>query len=378
MKITKVEAIPVRQPGELLKINDSAQDGIIVKVHTNEGIVGYGEVDSSPLVIKAIIDAPVSHNLCQGLGQAILGDDPFDIEQIWEKMYFVSTFFGRRGAAVQAMSGIDIALWDIMGKALGKPVYQLLGGSFRPRIRVYASVLMPDTTEECAELVTRLRGEKYTAIKLGWGGFGKSLKHDIALVEAARIAAGNDVDLMFDVGFIPSWDYPIDAATRIQLAKEIERFNPFWIEEPLSPDDLEGYRKLAESTPTRIACGENESTRYGFKELMETAKIDIVQPDVTRCGGLSEAKKIAELAQVHHVPCVPHCWSSGIVEAASVHLITSIPNGFILEYCVADTPIRKEIAEEIRIVDGYAEVPRKPGLGIEIDEKAIKKYSLNY
>lgn len=378
MKITKVEAIPVRQPGELLKINDSAQDGIIVKVHTDEGITGYGEVDSSPLVIKAIIDAPVSHNLCQGLAQAIIGEDPFNIDQIWEKMYFVSTFYGRRGATVQAMSGIDIALWDIMGKAVGKPIYQLLGGSFRPKVRVYASVLMPDTAEECAELVKELKSQKYTAIKLGWGGFGKSLRHDIKLVEAARIAAGPEIDLMFDIGFIPSADYPIDAVTRIQLAKEIEQYNPFWIEEPLSPDDLEGYRKLAEATPTRIACGENESTRYGFKELIEVAKIDIVQPDVTRCGGLSEAKKISELAQAHHLSCVPHCWSSGIVEAASMHLITSNPNSFILEYCVADTPIRKEISEELKVVDGYAELPQGPGLGIAINDEAVLRYSRNY
>ena len=183
---------------------------------------------------------------------------------------------------------------------------------------------------------------------------------------------------MFDIGFIPSYDYPIDAVTRMKLATEIERYNPFWIEEPLNPDDLEGYRKLAESTPTRIACGENESTRYGFKELIEVGKIDIVQPDVTRCGGLSEAVKIAALAQAHHLSCVPHCWSSGIVEAASIHLIASIPNGFILEYCVADTPIRKEISEEIKIKNGYVEIPQKPGMGIEVDEKALKKYSQNY
>lgn len=377
MKITAVEAIPVRQPGEMLKINDSAQDGIIIRVRTDEGIVGYGEVDSSPLVIKAIVDAPVSHNLCQGLGQAIVGEDPFQIEQIWEKMYFVSTFYGRRGAAIHAMSGIDIALWDIIGKALGKPIYQLLGGCFRPRVRVYASVLMPETVEQCGVLATKLKAAGYTAIKFGWGGLGKSMNKDIDLIRAAREAAGDEIDLMFDIGFMPSNDYQVDAATRIRLVKEIEKYDPFWIEEPLHPDDLEGYRKLSESTTTRIACGENESTRYGFKELIEVGKVDIVQPDVTRCGGLSEAKKIAELAQIHHLSCVPHCWSSGIVEAASLHLIAAIPNGFLLEYCLTDTPIRKEMSQEIVVKDGYAEIPQKPGLGVEIDENAIRKYGMN-
>ncbi|NLC54080.1 MAG: mandelate racemase/muconate lactonizing enzyme family protein [Firmicutes bacterium] len=378
MKITRVEAIPVRQSSEVLINNDSAQDGIIIKVYTDEGIVGYGEVDSSPLVIKAIIDAPVSHNLCRGLGQSIIGMDPFEIDKIWETMYYVSTFYGRRGAAIQAIGGIDIALWDILGKALNKPIYKLLGGEFRTKVRAYASVLMPDTPEECYELTKKVCSENYSAIKLGWGGFGQSFRQDIALVKAAREAAGPDIDLMFDIGFVPSPDYPIDAVNRINLVKEIEQYKPYWIEEPLFPDDLEGYRKLSEAVDTRIACGENESTRYGFKELIEVAKVDILQPDVTRCGGLSEAKRIANLAQVHHLTVVPHCWSSGIVEAASMHLIASIPNACLLEYCKAETPIRQEISEEIVVKDGYAEVPQKPGLGIEINEDALQKYAANY
>jgi L-rhamnonate dehydratase len=375
MKITKVEAIPVCQSNKIELINDSAQDGIIVKVYTDEGIVGYGEVDSSPSVIKAIIDAPISHRICQGLGQAIIGEDPFEVEKIWEKMYFVSTFYGRRGATIQAISGIDIAIWDIIGKALNKPVYKLLGGEFRPRVRTYASVLMPDTPEECKDLVQKLCAQNYTAIKLGWGGFGKNLRNDIALVKAAREAAGDEIDLMFDIGFIPNYDYPVDSVNRIMFAKEIEIYKPYWIEEPLFPDDLEGYRKLADAVDTRIACGENETTRYGFKELIEVARVDILQPDVTRCGGLSEAKRIANLAQAHHLTVVPHCWSSGIVEAASLHFVASIPNGCLLEYCVTDTPIREEISEEIVVKDGFAQVSDKPGLGVNVNEEALKKYN---
>lgn len=378
MKITRVEAIPVRQGSEVLINNDSAQDGIIIKVYTDEGIIGYGEVDSSPLVIKAIIDAPVSHNLCRGLGQAIIGMDPFEIDKIWETMYYVSTFYGRRGATVQAMSGIDIALWDILGKALNKPIYKLLGGQFRTKVRAYASVLMPDTPEECYDVTQQFVAENYTAIKLGWGGFGQSFRQDIALVAAAREAIGPDIDLMLDIGFVPSPDNPIDAVSRINLAKEIAQYKPYWIEEPLFPDDLDGYRKLSQSVDTPIASGENETTRYGFKELIEVGKVDILQPDVTRCGGISEARKIAQLAQVHHLSIVPHCWSSGIVEAASMHLIASLPNAHLLEYCKAETDIRQELSEEIVVKDGYAEVPQRPGLGIEIDEKALQKYAENY
>jgi L-rhamnonate dehydratase len=375
VKITKVEAIPVTQHQVIQLINDSSQDGIIIKVHTDEGIVGYGEVDSAPWVIKSIIDSPVSHRICGGLAQAIIGEDPFEIEKLWEKMYLSSAFYGRRGAAINAISGIDIALWDIMGKALNKPVYKLLGGGIRKRVRAYASTLMPYTPEEAFNETKKWKDLGYTAIKLGWGGFEKSNREIVELVRASREAAGPNVDLMFDLGFIPSNDHPIDAASRIALAKELEQFKPYWLEEALYPDDLDGYSKLAESTWIRIACGENETTRYGFRDLIERGHVDIVQPDVTRCGGLSEAKRIAQLAQAYHITCVPHAWSSGIVIAASLHFIASIPNGCLLEYCTTDTPIRQELlTNDVKVIDGYAEVSEKPGLGIEMNEDALEKY----
>ena len=151
MKIVKVEAIPVRQKGEIKEINDSAQDGIIVRVTTDEGIVGYGEVDSAPWVIKSIIESPVSHRTCQGLANVVVGRDPFDYRKIWDDMYLASLFYGQHGVAIQAMSGIDIAIWDILGKALNKPIWQLLGGKYRDKVRCYASVLMPYTEAEAKE-----------------------------------------------------------------------------------------------------------------------------------------------------------------------------------------------------------------------------------
>lgn len=375
MKITKVEAIPVRQKGEVQLINDSAQDGIIIKVHTDEGIVGYGEVDSSPLVVKAVIEAPVSHRICRGLAGVVVGEDPFEVEKIWEKMYLASMFYGRRGVVIHAMSGIDIAIWDIIGKALNKPLYQVLGGSFRSKVRAYASTLMPYTPEESYAETLKCCEAGYTAVKLGWGGFELGMRENIALIKAAREAAGPDIDLMFDLGFIPSADHPIDAASRIQLAKAIEPYDPYWIEEPLYPDDLEGYRRLSEAVNIRIACGENESTVYGFKQLIDIAKVSILQPDITRCGGITQARKIAALAQANHLTVVPHAWSSGIVIAASLHVISAIPNSCLLEYLIWENPIRKEmLVEDILVKDGYATVPEGPGLGIEINDQAIEKY----
>ena len=375
MKITKVEAIPVRQPGEILKINDSAQDGIIIRVTTDEGIVGYGEVDSAPWVVKAIIESPVSHRICQGLANVVVGQDPFEVNKIWDDMYLASYFYGQHGVAIQAMSGIDIAIWDIIGKATNQPIWKLLGGKYRDKVRTYASTLMPYTPEESAEEALKWKEENYTAIKMGWGGFELPMKENVKLVQAAREAVGDDIDLIFDVGFIPSAEVSIDAASRIQLVHEIEQFKPFAVEEALYPHDYEGYKKLVNSTHVRIVCGENETTQFGFKQLIDYCKVAFVQPDITRCGGFTAARKIAHHAEMNSINVVPHCWSSGIVEAASLHLIASIPNAELLEYCVWDTPIRHELVhDDIPSINGYAKVPDGPGLGIEVDDKAIEKY----
>jgi L-alanine-DL-glutamate epimerase-like enolase superfamily enzyme len=378
VKIVKVEAIPVRQPGEILLINDSAQDTLIVRVTTDEGIVGYGEVDSSPLVVKAVIEAPASHRICRGLAQVVIGRDPFEVEKIWEDMYQASMFYGQRGVAIHAMSGIDIAIWDIIGKALNKPIHKVLGACFREKVRAYASTLMPYTAEKSAEESLKWKEAGFTAIKMGWGGFELGMKDNVALIGAAREAVGRDTDLMFDIGFIPSPDVPVDAASRLILADAIREYDPYWIEEPLFPHDYEGYRRLAAGTNIRIACGENETTRFGFKQLIDFCKLDLVQPDVSRCGGITEAKRIADYAGANGVVVVPHAWSSGIVIAASLHVIASIQNACLLEYCVWDTPIRKELVKnDIRVVDGYAAVPAGPGLGIEINDEAIERLRID-
>lgn len=375
MKITKVEAIPVRQKGEILMINDSSQDGIIIKVYTDEGIVGYGEVDSAPWVVKAIIESPASHRMAQGLHNAVVGKDPFEVEKIWNDMYTTSIFYGQHGAAIHAMSGIDIAIWDIIGKAAGQPIWKLLGGKYRDKVRCYASTLMPYTPTEAAEEAIKWKEAGYTAIKLGWGGFEQSERKNVELVRAAREAVGDDMDLLFDIGFLPSSELTIDAPSRIRLVNELEQYHPYAIEEPLWPHDYEGYRRLVEGTNVPIVCGENETTRFGYKQLIEYCKVAFVQPDISRCGGLTEARRIANYAEIHSANVVPHCWSSGIVEAAALHLIAAVPNANLLEYDVFPTPIRQEIVrDDIPAVNGYAKVPDKPGLGIEVDDKAIEKY----
>lgn len=379
MRITAVETLILRVP-EILAINDSAQDALVVKVHTDGGLIGLGEVDSSPEVIKAIIDAPKSHRICTGLAASIIGEDPLEVERLWEKMYRASVWFGRRGAAVQAISGIDLALWDLKGKILGAPVYQLLGGSFRKEIPAYASVLMPHTPEQAHAEVTMWRERGYRAVKLGWGPLGLDLESDAALVAAAREAAGDRMQLMIDLGFYPGADLETgwDASRVLDFARRVERYQPYWLEEFLPPDDLPGFARVAAGTPIRTAAGENCTGRYEFVDLMDRGKVSVVQPDVTRSGGLTECRRIARLAADRGIPCVPHAWSTGLIKAASMHLIASIPNAQFLEYALPDTPMNRDLfGMGVDVVDGRARVPEAPGLGVELDETVVRAFAVD-
>ncbi len=378
MRITSVETLILRVP-EVRAINDSAQDALIVVVHTDVGIVGLGEVDSSPEVVKAIIDAPRSHRICGGLAATIVGEDPLDIERLWEKMYRASAWFGRRGAAIQALSGIDLALWDIKGKALDRPVHQLLGGRHRETVPAYASVLMPETPDAVAAEVSRRRDAGFTAIKLGWGPLGVDVDGDVALVAAAREAAGERMEVMIDLGFYPGPDLATgwDASRVLDFARRIERYRPAWLEEFLPPDDLEGFAQVAAGTSIRTAAGENCTTRFEFVDLMDRGRVAIVQPDVTRSGGLTECRRIAALAADRGIPCVPHAWSTGLIKAATMHLVAAIPNALYLEYALPDSPLNRDLfPDPVRVVKGQAHVPEGPGLGVELDPAVVREFSV--
>ena len=290
MKITAVEVMYLRLPN-VRELCDSGQDALIVKVSTDAGITGIGEVDSSPLGVKGVIDGPFSHTTACGLAQVVVGEDPFETEYLWHKMYRANIYGGRRGVGLHAMSGIDIALWDIKGKALGLPIWKLLGGGFHEKIRPYASSLFGATPAETGDRARRFRDRGFTAVKFGWEPMGQNEKTDIALVREARRGLGDDADLMIDAGLV--WD----AKTAIQRARAFSQYDIFWLEEPLMPDDYNGYGKLCEATEVRIAAGEEESNRASFVQLMDQGKIDIVQVDLTRVGGFTEAMKIASLAQ---------------------------------------------------------------------------------
>lgn len=372
MKITDVQAIILRQPAMDVSKADGSQDALLIRIETDEGITGIGEVDSLPSVIKAIVDAPPSHANAMGLRHLLLGENPLEIDRLWQKMYEGSIYYGRRGPAIHAMSGIDIALWDIKGKALGQPVYRLLGGPHRREIRAYASTLMPETPSETAAVIADLVERGFTAIKLGWGPFGRDADLDVDLVRAAREAAGESIDLMFDIGM--GWRSADHAICQV---RRFEEYRPYWVEEPLWPDETAGYRKLADAVETRIACGEEDVTHWGFAELMERTGVDVIQPDVTRAGGISELMRIAHLADLRGVTMVPHSWSTGIIKAASLQVIGAMRNATFLEYCVQETALNQLLTvERFPVVDGKVALPEGPGLGIEIDDEVVQRYTV--
>jgi L-rhamnonate dehydratase len=370
MKITRIEPIHLRLP-DVNERCDGSQETLVVKVHTDAGITGVGEVDSSSVVAKAIIQAPLSHKICRGLAECVLGEDAFEIDRLIHRMYEGSIYYGRQGAVIQAMSGIEIALWDIMGKATGRPVYQLLGGGFRKQFRAYASILFGDTPAETERIGRELVGQGYRAVKFGWGPMGQNEESDIAHVRGARAGVGKDVELMVDAGLC--WD----TATAIRRASQFEPFDLTWLEEPLHPDNVEGYARLKAQSRMRIAAGEEICDLKEFRHIMDLGGIDVVQVDVTRVGGLARAKRIGWDAAERHRLCVNHSYKTGINIAASLHFVAALPNSHYFEYCVEQGALRQALTRQrFPVVDGDIRVPEEPGLGVDLDETVVARYQV--
>jgi L-alanine-DL-glutamate epimerase-like enolase superfamily enzyme len=272
-----------------------------------------------------------------------------------------------------------MALWDIIGKATGRPLYQLLGGKHRDSVRAYASTLFPDdptNTDHMRREAKAALDEGFTAIKFGWGGFGQSRKHDLELLGTARSVLGDEFDVMVDAGMV--WQDDVKGA--IKRTNELDRAHDlYWMEEPFYADNLDGYRRLSEATETRVAGGEEEYTVYGFGEFVDRGRPDVVQPDVARSGGITHLQKIATLAAERGIPFVPHGYSTDVIVAANLQLIAANRNAPLLEYCVEDSPLRWDLVEEdLTATDGYVEIPDRPGLGITLNRDTIEEYRVEF
>jgi L-rhamnonate dehydratase len=259
-----------------------------------------------------------------------------------------------------------------LGKAAGKPIHKMLGGSFCKDVRAYASMLMPETAEEVRDAVQQYVEQGFTAIKFGYGPLGKDVRRDVALATAAKRAAGHEVEVMIDIGH----GYTLKMA--MQAAKEFEQLGVYWMEEPFPPEAIEDYQRLCDSTSLRIAAGEQDAGRWAFRRLIWDAHLDVIQPDISRVGGLTEAKRVAYMAHEANRVCVPHAFRTGVLVAACLHLIAAIPNSAFLEFSVTESSLRRELLlEPFKVVHGRVAVPTLPGLGVEINPEAIKKYAVD-
>lgn len=383
MKIVDVELMVLKAEG-LYNNAEGAEEPLgptymgLVKVTTDAGLVGYSDMETAAPVAKACVESPKwsaveGMEFMDGLRSLLIGQNPLEVERLWYRMYRGTIYFGRRGAALQAISAIDIALWDICGKAYGQPIHILLGGKWRDKIRAYGSTLFRPTPAAMREAARVYLDQGFTAVKFGWGVFGQDRRLDVQLVEAAREVLGAKNDLMVDTG----WFVERTAKEAIQVVKSIEQFEPYFVEELLHPEDYDGYRQVAEATTTRIACGEQESTDWGFQLLIERGGVDVLQPDLSRCGGFTVARKIVHMAERANRQVIPHSWSSDLLTAASLHLTAFQRRAEFVEFNTSQGPLSRQLVKEpLRLEDGYLAVPNGPGLGLEVNDAIIEKYRI--
>jgi len=375
MQVTELTVHTLSVPEGERDRADTTSDMCVVEVETDDGPTGIGEAESSPEVTAAIVHAPRSHSLVTGLADVVVGNDPFDVEAIWEEMFERTYYYGRKGAVLAAMSAVDMALWDIVGKATDQPVHRLLGGRHRDSVRAYMSTLFPQDPTDTEHMRSEARAAMeagYTAIKFGWGGFGQDREHDLALVGAARDELGEGFDIMLDAGMA----FDGDVKRAVKGVREIDdAHDVFWIEEPFRADDFEGYRTLAERCDTRVVGGEEEYTVYGFRNLVDYGGVDGVQPDVARCGGITQMQKVATLADAEGLPLYVHGWSSEILTAANLQVIAANRNMPLIEHSRRASPLRFGVVEEeFPLENGHIAVPDRPGLGITLDRDTLEQY----
>jgi L-alanine-DL-glutamate epimerase-like enolase superfamily enzyme len=341
---------------------------LVVEVFTDDGHVGIGNAALAPRVTKQVVD--------QYLKPLLIGADPWDVEFLWQHMYRKTLAFGRKGIGMVAISAVDIALWDLMGKSARQPVYRLLGGRTRPRIPVYASRLYSSGLAELAAEARRYKEDGYRAMKLrfGWGPVdgAEGMQRNVELVRTVRETVGPGVDVMADAYM----GWTLDYAKR--MLPRLEPFGLRWLEEPVVPDDIHGYAELKAYGRVPIAGGEHEFTLLGVRDLLEARAVDYVQVDVNRVGGLTAARKIAALAEAHSVPVVPHAG-----QMHNYHLVMASLNSPMAEYFpIVDVEVGNELfwyvfEGEPKAKDGYVDLRDDvPGLGLTVNEDALKQFDV--
>jgi len=341
---------------------------LIVEIFTDDGQVGVGNAALAPPITKQVVDLY--------LKPLLIGADPWNIEFLWQHMYRKTMAFGRKGIGMAAISAVDIALWDLLGKCAKQPVFRLLGGRTKPRIPVYASRLYSIELSELAAEAKRYKKEGYRAMKLrfGWGPTdgAAGMQHNVDLVKTVRQAVGDGIDVMADAYM----GWTLDYAKR--MLPLLEPFNLRWLEEPVIPDDIQGYTELKSYARIPIAGGEHEFTQYGFRELLQARAVDYIQFDTNRVGGITQARKISALAESYSVPVIPHAG-----QLHNYHVVMASLNSPMAEYFpIVDVEVGNELfwyifEGEPKAKDGFVDLDdNRPGLGLTVNEKALAKFEV--
>jgi len=369
---------PLEQPFAFSQGWVHRRSATLVEVVSDTGLVGWGEAFAQGLEAPQIAAAAIEH----ALKPLVLGADPLDIEVLWHRMVHHSRDFGRKGSVVAAISAIDIALWDLAGKHYGQPVHRLLGGAFRTRVQPYATGFYRIRGQgERDRLVDEAlahfeAGFRLMKVKLGYG-----VDDDIEVIRAiARAVEGRGVTLMVDT------NHAYGRAEALRLGWVLDELDLRWYEEPVAPEDIDGYCELRRRLRTPLAGGENEHTLYGFRDLLGRHAVDIAQPDIGSCGGITGARHIVALAQAHGIEVNPHVWGSAVAQAASLQVLAALPVTHhslfsrepVLEYDRSSHPFRRDlVAAPMELDGGVVRIPDAPGLGIEVLRATVERFRIN-
>jgi D-galactarolactone cycloisomerase len=361
MKIDRVECInlkfdyPNRHGFESAGGVATSRVTSLILVHTDRGPTGIGSAYSHPALVKIVVDQ---------LSSLLAGRDPSDVEAIWDLMYGWTRWFGRKGAAMTALGGIDVALWDLRGKTLGKPIWRLLGGE-QASCPAYASALLWNTFDGLAAEAERHIARGFRRMKMR---LGRSEEYDIGAVQTVRRTIGQKHDLMCDA----SMRYHLALAQRIGRALADQKV--FWFEEPFPPEDLDSYAALRSTVSAPIAAGENEFGVQGFRELIERRAVDVLQADASRCGGITELRRIADMAWKANLKLAPHTWSDAVAIMANAQVVAAAPHGLTVEVDQTGNLFVEELlVEPLTIADGCLQLSERPGLGVELDWNAVER-----
>jgi L-alanine-DL-glutamate epimerase-like enolase superfamily enzyme len=384
MRITDVEPILLR--GESgYQATASAQEAVdngdwqlLVKVSTDEGLCGWSDVETLASAAVACINGPGMGVLgFRALKDLLIGEDPLDPQRLWHKLYIGSCYYGRRGVALHCISAIDNCLWSIHAQAAGVPLGELLGKQTCDRVTAYASTLFRETPEAMAAAARGYVDRGFRAVKFGWGIFGEDPGRDVELVAAAREVLGPHRHLMVDPGWYDAgWKGPWRPRTldeNVALCQSLAPYNVRWIEDFIHPENFDEYAAVRQASPAPLAAGEQLSTIWDFQRLIGQECVDVVQPDLTRCGGLSVAREVAHLAERAGIDLVPHSWLTDLLTAYSLHLISTLSRPLFVEFNVAQSPLTRGICGgKLSLnLDGTVSIPTSPGLGVTVDEEFV-------